>query len=92
MKSPLQVLANILLISLAVTQSAEARGGFRSHGGGSKGGHRSSGHVSVKGYTTKSGTHVQAHKRIGPNGSKRDNWSTKGNHNPYTGKEGTKEP
>lgn len=91
MKSPLQALVNVLWISLAIAQPVEARGGFTSHGG-SRGGYRSSGHVSVKGYTTKSGTHVQTHKRTSPNGSKRDNWSTKGNHNPYTGKEGTKEP
>jgi hypothetical protein len=48
--------------------------------------------TSVKGYYKKDGTYVQPHKRSDPNSSKTDNWSTKGNTNPYTGKEGTKDP
>ena len=47
---------------------------------------------SVKGYTKKDGTYVDPYKRSDPNGSKADNWSSKGNTNPYTGKEGTKDP
>ncbi len=45
--------------------------------------------VYVKGYTKKDGTYVQPHHRSAPNSNKADNWSTKGNTNPYTGKEGT---
>jgi len=44
----------------------------------------------VKGYTTKNGTHVQSYKRTAPPGTQKDNFSTKGNVNPYTGKKGTK--
>lgn len=44
----------------------------------------------VKGYTKKNGTYVAPHYRSDPNGTKLDNWSTKGNYNPYTGKAGTK--
>jgi hypothetical protein len=44
----------------------------------------------VKGHSRKSGTHVQAHHRTAPNKTKRDNYSTKGNTNPHTGKRGTK--
>lgn len=51
-----------------------------------------SGSHSVKGYTKKDGTYVAPHKQTNPNGTKRDNWSTKGNVNPYTGKPGTKNP
>jgi hypothetical protein len=40
--------------------------------------------VSVRGYTKKNGTHVQGYKRTAPNGTARDNYSTKGNVNPYT--------
>lgn len=47
---------------------------------------------SVKGYTKKDGTYVAPHKQTNPNGTKQDNWSTKGNVNPYTGKPGTKNP
>jgi hypothetical protein len=46
--------------------------------------------VYVHSYTRKNGTHVQAHYRTSPNHTKSDNWSTKGNVNPYTGKKGTK--
>ncbi|WP_298997021.1 hypothetical protein [uncultured Desulfovibrio sp.] len=50
------------------------------------------GSTSVKGYTKKSGTYVAPHKRTAPNNTKMDNYSTKGNTNPYTGKKGTKKP
>ncbi|PZM86328.1 hypothetical protein DLH72_01165 [Candidatus Gracilibacteria bacterium] len=43
----------------------------------------------VNGYYKKNGTYVQGHWRSDRNGSKYDNWSTKGNYNPYTGKAGT---
>jgi len=46
--------------------------------------------VHVKGHTKKDGTYVAPHVRTSPNGTKNDNYSTKGNVNPYTGKEGTK--
>lgn len=45
---------------------------------------------SVHGYTKKNGTHVQSYKRTSPNHTQRDNWSSTGNVNPYTGKAGTK--
>jgi|KBSSwiStaDraftv2_1062776.scaffolds.fasta_scaffold1390795_1 hypothetical protein len=50
----------------------------------------SGGRVHVPGHTTKSGTHVAPHVRSAPNSTKRDNWSSKGNVNPHTGKAGTK--
>ncbi|HEY4249290.1 MAG TPA: hypothetical protein VGM64_20880 [Lacunisphaera sp.] len=50
----------------------------------------SSGIVHVRGYTKKDGTYVAPHDRTAPNHTKNDNWSTKGNVNPETGKAGTK--
>ena len=47
--------------------------------------------TSIRSYTKKDGTHVEAHKRTTPNKTQQDNWSTKSNVNPYTGKKGTKE-
>jgi hypothetical protein len=59
-----------------------------------RGGHVTSSHssapVHVSGYTTKNGTQVAPHYRSAPDGSKANNWSTKGNANPFTGKVGTK--
>ena len=46
--------------------------------------------VRVNGGFTKRGTYRQFHVRTSPNKTKGDNWSTKGNVNPYTGKKGTK--
>jgi hypothetical protein len=46
----------------------------------------------VRGYTRKNGTHVESHRRTAPNKTEKDNWSTKGNTNPDTGKRGTKTP
>jgi len=47
---------------------------------------------SVRGYTRKDGTYVAPHRATNPNSTRSDNWSTKGNVNPYTGKEGTVDP
>lgn len=46
--------------------------------------------VHVRGYVRKDGTYVQPHYRSNPDGNFNNNWSTKGNTNPYTGKGGTK--
>lgn len=46
----------------------------------------------TRGYIKKDGTYVAPHQRSAPNGTQRDNWGSKGNVNPYTGKEGTREP
>ena len=45
--------------------------------------------VKVRGYTRKDGTYVKPHYRSDPDGIFSNNWSTKGNINPYTGKRGT---
>ena len=49
-----------------------------------------SGTVNVKGYIRKDGTYVPPHVRSAPDKSFDNNWSTKGNSNPFTGKDGTK--
>lgn len=43
---------------------------------------------SVKGYTKKDGTYVQPHKQTNPDQIRRNNYSSEGNYNPNTGKEG----
>ena len=48
--------------------------------------------TTVQGYTKKDGAYVAPYQRTAPNGTQRDNWSSKPNVNPYTGKDGTKEP
>ena len=46
--------------------------------------------VFVHGYSRADGTYVQPHHRSDPDGDFNNNWSTKGNQNPYTGEFGTK--
>ena len=46
----------------------------------------------VSGYTTKRGTYVAPAVRSNANNTQKDNYSSKGNVNPYTGKIGTKTP
>lgn len=71
----LLVLATVATV--AATDLAEAKGGR-------------SGHHYVAPYTTSKGTPVQGHYQTNPNGTRADNWSTRGNINPMTGQPGTK--
>ena len=48
--------------------------------------------VSVRGYTRKDGTYVSPYRRTRPDSSLRNNYSTRGNTNPYTGRRGTVSP
>jgi hypothetical protein len=69
---------------------ATARGGWsgsRAFGPGIGSNPRSS---SVRPYVRRDGTFVVPHRRSVPNGTTRDNWSTQGNINPYTGKKGSR--
>jgi len=67
----------LLVLALLLTSGAAlARGSGGSH--------------SVRGHVTKQGTYVQPHRATNPDKSKANNWSQKGNVNPYTGKAGTK--
>lgn len=45
-----------------------------------------------QGYIRKDGTYVAPSYATNPNDTKMDNYSTKGNYNPYTGKAGTVDP
>lgn len=44
--------------------------------------------TTVSGYSRSNGTYVQSHVRTMPNTTNWDNYSTKGNYNPYTGSTG----
>jgi hypothetical protein len=46
----------------------------------------------VRPHMNKDGTYVEGHYRTAPNNTDRDNYSAKGNVNPYTGQEGTVTP
>ncbi|AXW40048.1 hypothetical protein HFK86_26015 [Ralstonia pseudosolanacearum] len=86
----------ILLCAAATVVFARGSGssaGGRSHSSHTPGGYYGySGEHYTNGYTRRDGTHVDGHFQTNPNSTQRDNWSAKGNVNPHTGKEGTKEP
>ena len=46
--------------------------------------------IRIRSYVKKSGKYVPSHYRTSANHSRFDNWSTKGNRNPFTGKKGYK--
>lgn len=88
------VLVVLSVLAFASTSAFAKGGGGHSGGSHSSYTHSSSygGSHNVSGYVKKDGTYVAPSHATNPNNSKYDNWSTKGNVNPYTGKEGTKDP
>lgn len=93
-----------LSLSLA-TQLAHAAGGYGSFGGQtyrppvysaprpampSYGSGPNPYSTGVQGYSRSNGTYVAPHQRSMPDNSLNNNWSTKGNTNPYTGTSGAK--
>jgi hypothetical protein len=90
----MRLIAHIILtFALLATTALAQRSGHGSRSSSSSSTRTSSsGVVHVKGYTRKDGTYVPPHDRTAPNDTKLDNWSTKGNINPETGKPGTVDP
>ena len=90
--------ATFLVGALALIASPVLAHGGGGHSGGHSSSHSSShssrssnsGEHYTVGHTTKNGTYVQGHYSTNPNGTKNDNYSTRGNVNPHTGEEGTK--
>jgi hypothetical protein len=50
------------------------------------------GSVAVHGYVRSNGTYVAPHVRTAPDSTRYNNWSSKPNVNPYSGKAGTIDP
>src|SRR5689334_4858500 len=75
--------ATATFLAVIISDGAFARGGGGGHGGGSH---------STSGYSRTNGTYVQSYHATNPNSTKLDNYSTRGNINPWTGKPGTKSP
>jgi hypothetical protein len=84
MKILIAPLALLTFVSAPLLAKKDNSGGYKSHGFSKT--------TNVRGYTKKDGTYVAPHKRTNPNNTGRDNWTSKPNQNPYTGKDGTREP
>jgi hypothetical protein len=88
MKKTILIAAFLLLVT---TFPAFGKGSHSSHSGAtSTCCTKSSSDVHVHGYTKKDGTVVRPYTRSHEDSTQRNNFSTKGNVNPYTGKVGTK--
>lgn len=87
------ILAIGVLTFAVGTASAQYTGyqGYRGYQSGFGTGSNPAG-VYHQGYTTQNGTYVQPHYQSAPNSTQYDNWSTRGNVNPYTGQVGTRTP
>jgi hypothetical protein len=90
-----------ILVIAATATAASVAPAAAQYGFGS--GHRSSGYQtfgtgsnyeshSVGGYTTNRGTYVAPHQQTNSNSTQYDNYSARGNVNPYTGTYGTRSP
>lgn len=64
----------VLLFSIAMIPAPADAGGYHH----------------VRGYYRSNGTYVQPHYQTNPDSSRANNWSTRGNVNPFTGEPGTK--
>lgn len=94
MKKPALLILSLLLALPAIASGGHSSG--RSSGGShhptkpATGTGAKAQHEHVGSYTKKSGARVPAHDRSTKDATKTNNWSTKGNANPETGKAGTK--
>jgi hypothetical protein len=79
------LVALVLILGLAGASDA---GRGRKSGGYGTGSKASS--TSVRGYTTKRGTTVKSYRRTTSDRTQKNNYSTRGNRNPWTGTTGTK--
>lgn len=83
----------VAAIAAFMSGTGFAKGGGHSGGYYTSGARSNSGEShSIRGYVKDDGTYVAPSHATNPNNSKADNWTSKGNTNPYTGKEGTKDP
>lgn len=77
------------LFALLIATAVHAKGGHHSSSIGPGTGSNPS-HNHVGGYVKHDGTYIAPHERSKSDGKFNNNWSTKGNDNPQTGKDGTK--
>jgi len=75
------------LLAAASVAQAQYGTGYGLYGTGSN----PNAHV-TRPYVTQQGTYVQPHIQTNPNRTQMDNYTTRGNINPYTGQPGTRTP
>lgn len=79
-----------ILAASTTAALAQSYGSSRSYGGYGTGSNPNSHYVAP--HFNSSGSYTQGHQRTNPNSTQMDNYSTRGNQNPYTGQYGTRSP
>ena len=80
---PMAVVITVLSISpLSKAKGSRSDNSYKSY-------NKSPKEHSVSGYSRKDGTYVAPYERTNRDGARNNNWTTEGNTNPNTGKEGT---
>jgi hypothetical protein len=84
------VFLTALVLTVVTSEGAYARGSSHtSHSSSTYSSSSRSDHT-VRGYTRSNGTYVHSYKATNADATRNNNYTTKGNVNPYTGKVGTK--
>ena len=88
-------IAIVFVATCILSLGALAKGGGHSSGSTHSSAAHTSSHLNsqnheIRGYTKKDGTYVAPSHATNPNATTHDNYTHKGNVNPYTGKEGDK--
>lgn len=79
--------ASLVFVTLIASAGIAAAQYYGGYGTGSS----SQGH-SVRGHYNSNGSYTEPHYRSNPNSTQLDNYSTRGNTNPYTGSTGSRSP
>ena len=91
----MKTMAIVIAVCAAIAVGSADAKGSKSSGTTASGGYGSGSKSSstyVRGHVTKSGTYVAPHRKTAPDHTQRNNYSARGNYNPYTGKTGGREP
>lgn len=86
----IQLLAPCALLIVSLGQASAQTSSYGSGGSTYPNGVANPNSHPVGGYVRSNGTYVAPSQATNPNSTKSDNYSTKGNVNPYTGKTGTR--
>lgn len=85
-----QLLLAVVLVVAAITVASPAAAGKKGSGTASPGTGSKSSSTYVKSHIKKDGTFVEGHRRSSSDQKFENNWTTKGNENLYSGKDGTR--
>ena len=90
-----QLIIALLLVSVSfysVARGGHAHSGYHHYSHSNSYGRTATHDHVTRAYYRKDGTYVPSYHSTNPNDTQKDNYSSNGNINPYTGKEGTIEP